>query len=276
MKRELPIVTLEGTDFIVDVNKLELREKANPENIIAFNEMSEFFEGYSFQYSKAEKNVPTTYSQKSVKVTIPEFVKMDPEGMASKYHIDNLTGKTDFDVMVNQEAFERRVKYGELPTVDIAGHTFYVDIRMNMLRPHDDFLSKGIVFRDIVDYYSDEINAYIIPYNPKTHEFQELDYEKITDFPKDLIAVQFPFQKELDTIGWNRADGWDIREDLKQIGMRSHFKADIIPWDKTGLKETIKNNLEKQIKTQKNQSWMLSRCAANRRKEKEEKCNKSA
>ena len=49
----------------------------------------------------------------------------------------------------NQEAYDMRVNKGMLPTIDIAGHTFYVDIRMDMLRPKDDFLSKGIVFSDI-------------------------------------------------------------------------------------------------------------------------------
>ncbi|MGJ1359996.1 hypothetical protein ACR79K_25155 [Sphingobacterium siyangense] len=46
---------------------------------------------------------------------------------------------------INQEAYDLRVNKGMLPTIDIAGHTFYVDIRMDMLRPKDDFLSKGIV-----------------------------------------------------------------------------------------------------------------------------------
>ena len=36
MERELPVINIEGTDFIVDVSKLELREMADPTNIIAF------------------------------------------------------------------------------------------------------------------------------------------------------------------------------------------------------------------------------------------------
>ena len=35
MERKLPLLNLVGTDFIVDVEKMEFREKANPNNIIA-------------------------------------------------------------------------------------------------------------------------------------------------------------------------------------------------------------------------------------------------
>ncbi|UKB78606.1 hypothetical protein [Chryseobacterium sp. MEBOG07] len=235
MERELPTVNLDGTDFIVDVNKLELREKANPSNVITLEDMSDIGDGYVYD-----------------RLIIPEFVKLDPEGMSAKYKIDDLTDKTDFDLMVDQEAFDKRVK-GMLPTVDIAGHVFYVDLKMDMMRPHDDFLSNGIVFDEIEHYFSEEDNAYIIPYNPVTREFQEFesDHDKITEFPKDLIAVQFPFQKDLDPIGWNRMGGWDIKDDLKQIGLQSHFEAKILPWGETWVADIIKENLERQNKQEK-------------------------
>ncbi|SFO17695.1 hypothetical protein SAMN05421741_12415 [Paenimyroides ummariense] len=35
----------------------------------------------------------------------------------------------------NDVAFDMRVNQGILPTIEIAGHTFYVDIRMDKLRP---------------------------------------------------------------------------------------------------------------------------------------------
>lgn len=71
-----------------------------------------------------------------------------------------------------------------LPTIDIAGHTFYVDICMDMFRPKDDFLSKGIVFSDIENYYDEDKRTYTIPYNPKTHQFQEPDYRNTKELPK--------------------------------------------------------------------------------------------
>lgn len=65
------------------------------------------------------------------------------------------------------QLYDLRVKKGLLPTIDIAGHTFYVDLRMDKLRPKDDFLSQGIVFSDIENYFDDTTDSYTIPYNPK-------------------------------------------------------------------------------------------------------------
>lgn len=252
MERELPTINIEGTDFVVDVNNAELREKDNLENIISFFEMRDVNDGYVFEYSLKDKNLPGLFDNDTTTVRIPEMVILDPEGMARKYHIqpEAIQGKTDFDIMVDQQAFDMRVNKGVLPTVDIAGHTFYVDIRMNMLRPKDDFLSKGIVFDEIDHYFSEERSAYLIPYDPGKHEFRELDYDKITAYPENLVAVEFPFQKVLDPVGWNRNGGWDIKDNLKQTGIKAHFTAKTIPWQETYLPEIIKANLEKQKKQQ--------------------------
>lgn len=244
--KELPILNIEGTDFFVDVNKLELREKANELNAIPFEDMRDVGDGYTFEYSLKDKNLPSLFNNDSTTVKIPEFVKLDPIGMAERcgFKLEDIEGKTDFEVMVDQKAFDMRVNKGMLPTIDIAGHTFYVDIRMDMLRPKDDFASKGIVFDEIDHYFSEERNAYLIPYDPKKHEFRELDYNLLS-VPKDLIAVEFPFQRELDPIGWNRQGGWDIKDDLKHIGLRSHFQAKTVPWNETFIRDIIKENLEK-------------------------------
>lgn len=247
MKRELPTINIEGTDFVVDMNKVELREKDNSQNVISFFEMRDVGDGYVFEYSLKDKNLPGLFDNESTTVKLPDMVILDPIGMAQKYRVqpEAIKDKTDFDLMVDQKAFDMRVNKGMLPTVDIAGHTFYVDIRMDMLRPKDDFLSRGIVFDEIDHYFSEERNAYVVPYDPKKHEFRELDYDKIIEYPTDLIAVQFPFQRELDPIGWNRNGGWDIKDELKQIGLKPHFQAKIIPWQSTYLRKVIKRNLEK-------------------------------
>lgn len=254
-RRELSTVNIEGTDFIVDVNKFELREKDNERNVISFKDMTESGEGYSLDYCFKKKNIAGTFERADLRVEIPEFVALDPVGMAQKYGltVGEVKAKTDFDLMVDQYAFDMRLKAGRLPTVDIASHLFYVDIRMNMLRPKDDFLSNGIVFNEIYHYFSEERNAYLIPYDPKKLEFRELDYNTITEFPKDLIAVQFPFQRNLDPIGWNRERGWDIKDDLKQIGVKGHFTAQTIPWQQTYLPDIIEENLERQKKQEPKQ-----------------------
>jgi hypothetical protein len=144
---------------------------------------------------------------------------------------------------INRKAYDLRVNQGMLPIIDIAGHTFYVDIRMDMLRPKDDFLSKGIVFSDIVTYYNVDKRTYTIPYNPKTHEFQEPDYRNIKELPQDLIAVRFPSERSLDRIGWNRMDGFELNRGVVMSDFRMRFTAKTIPWKKTFLVGLIERNM---------------------------------
>ncbi len=191
--RELPVINIEGTDFIVDVNNLQLTQKSNPENVIPISEMDETKNGYTFQYDRMSRNIAIFDMWENITVKIPEFVVLDPVGMAQKYglNVEEVKVKTDFDLMIDQEALDNRIS-GQLPSIDISGHIFYVDIKMGKLRPKDDFESKGIVFDKISEYYDQDRRVYAIPYNPIKHEFQEIDYLTITELPKNLIAVEIP------------------------------------------------------------------------------------
>ncbi|WP_454045080.1 hypothetical protein [Chryseobacterium sp. Marseille-Q8038] len=233
---------IEGTRFVADINTFEYRDKLDPENTIQLKEMQDNEEGgYMVIYKNKE-------------IFLPEFVELDPEGMAKKYNvsIDEVKKHDDFYFMVDQKAFDIRMQ-GQLPTLEIEGHTFTVDMRMNMLRSATDFASKGISFDEIDHYYSEEKDAYIIPYDPIKKEFRELDYDNLFSIPKDLIAVEFPFQTQLDPIGWNRAGGWDLKEDLKWLGVKNHFEAKTIPWEQTYIVDIIKDNKEELQKRQENQ-----------------------
>lgn len=243
----LPICVLEGTEFHVDVTRFQLMEKMNSHNVIPFSKMEDYGDCYRFDYNRTLKNIPEYPNRTDTEIEIPEFVLLDPEGMARKYNvsIEEIKNKTDFDFMVDQKEFDFRVNKGKLPTIDIAGHLFYVDMQMNKLRPKDDFLSNGISFAEIDDYYSEERGSYLIPYDPKKREFRELDYENITRIPDDLIVVEFPFQTVLDPVGWNRQGGWGLKEDLKHIGLQGHFIAKEVDWKQTFIVDIINDNLER-------------------------------
>lgn len=245
-KRVLPTIIIEGTEFHVDVNKLQLSEKGNPKNTISIFNMRDLGDGYKFWYGLQEKNIPHLYSSnEKITVTIPELVTLDPQGMAAKYNAADITGKSDFDLMVDQEALRKRIRLGQLPTVDIAGHIFYADARIDLLRPKDDYTTMGIRFSEIEHYFDKEKKCYIIPYNPTTHQFEELDYDTITEYPKELLAVEFPHEYTLDPIGWNRHNGFAETQNLKRTGLKLEFTARTIPWNETGIDETIKENLKR-------------------------------
>ncbi|OJX54840.1 MAG: hypothetical protein BGO88_02905 [Flavobacterium sp. 38-13] len=229
MERELPFITISGTEFLIEVENLQLVQRGNPANTISIFEMDDDGNGYSFNYCRNNKTIqgPGWQRPDLVRVHLPELVEMDPEGMAAKYGLplSDLKGKRDLDVMVDKEALELRLK-GRLPTMEIAGHVFYVDIHMDMLRPHDDFQSKGIRFEDLEIYYDNEgTGEYIIPYHPGRREFEDVDLHNMVEFPKDLILVGFPHERFLDPIGCNRKAGYDKLHGLKKTPVKTHFSA---------------------------------------------------
>lgn len=70
---------------------------------------------------------------------VNQRVDLDPEGMAEKYGIkvSDLKGKTDFDVMVNQDFYNARVTERRWPTIDIAGDPFWVNVRAGVISQKD-------------------------------------------------------------------------------------------------------------------------------------------
>lgn len=169
MEKEMPIYNIEGTAFFVDVNTFQLKEVGNEQNLISCTDMADFGNGYRFDYNRERKNIPGLFQKTDAIIDLPAFTILDPEGMAKRFclTIELVKATTDFELLVDPAAYDLRVNKGVLPIVNISGHTFYVDIRMDMLRPKDDFLSKGIKFSEIENYYDEDKRTYTIPYNPK-------------------------------------------------------------------------------------------------------------
>ncbi|UUW07267.1 hypothetical protein NLG42_14255 [Flavobacterium plurextorum] len=261
MGKILPTIEIEGTTFIIDVVKEELVEKANPHNIMAIKNM--FYAGhtYQFDYDINTRNLAGIESafdfKENVtikKITIPNLTQLDPLRMAQRYNttVENIKGKTDFELTISPGSLlDLRWNQRILPILKIAGHPFFVDIAGNKLRPKDDFKSKGIGLDQINDYYDRIAHAYIIPYNPKTHEFQEIDHLAITKLPEEIIVVQFPHLQELDRVGWNVKYGFPPSYCIRENEFLMDFKSRTLPWAETNIPNSIKRNLEEK-RNQKN------------------------
>lgn len=92
MERKLPIIVIEGTEFIVDVTNEQLRERDRPENTLDIKKMSSkgFTKGYTFDYNVKTRNFPNerTDPRNDIKeIEIEDFCRIDPFGMALKYDI---------------------------------------------------------------------------------------------------------------------------------------------------------------------------------------------
>lgn len=258
MQRELPVIDLHGTAFILDVINEELRQKENTENIIPIKNMSYqgYGKGYLFSYDPELRNIPsnkeiTAYdpAEAQIRVAIPELAKLDPAGMAQKYglKIDQVQGKTDFELTITRgSTLDLRWNKGILPTLHIDGHTFFVDLHMNKLRPKDDFASKGIDFDDLPEYFDHQRGTYIIPYNPKKHELEQIDYSKLTGYPENQIIVEFPWKYALDPVSFVKTR--NLPSEFLPADLRLQYHARVVPWEETRVIEHIKKNVAAQLR----------------------------
>lgn len=91
MARQLPLICIAGTAFYIDVVKEQLREYGDPDNHISFNCLQGEGDHYMLEWNKAKKTVfikdaAGHDSKDLVIVRIPPIVRLDPFGLALKYH----------------------------------------------------------------------------------------------------------------------------------------------------------------------------------------------
>ncbi|UZJ63944.1 hypothetical protein OKW96_16240 [Sphingobacterium sp. KU25419] len=87
--RELPLFQIGGTDFFVDIQRHQLREKDNPHNRITLGNVKEEY-GFSFFYydtlTKNRYNGGTAELPERVMLIImPPLKELDPIGLARKH-----------------------------------------------------------------------------------------------------------------------------------------------------------------------------------------------
>lgn len=245
--RKLPTYNIGDSDFIVDVNQLELREKGNEKNSISIEEMNELsFRGYKFWYNTSDHKLASCVGSGAVEISIPDFVRLDPEGMAKKYnlHPDQITLLSDFDLMVDQDLYDKIAYQNYIPTIEIDGHIFHVDAFDRKLRPENDIWSRGISYADINYYYSKQQNAFIIPYNRKTHSFHEAAPQDILYGSEDIIIVRIPRLEYLDPIRDNLKNNINKDDFLKKGNLQLKHMALTIPLDKTLLAQAYATKKE--------------------------------
>ncbi|WP_199119254.1 hypothetical protein [Pedobacter sp. ASV28] len=254
MERKLPGIMMEGNAFLIDVMKEEFRDLSNKANVISFEMLQYNDTGYSLLYDPIVKNVPGSdrYGHPDIKtITIPPFTILDPEGMALKYNkpIEQVTGKSDFEVIVDQELYAKRMA-GHLPTIEILDHTFYTDLTLGTLRPKDDFTTMGIKFSEMqtVPFLMPE--HYWFYYNPKTHAAETIDHQSITELPKDIVVVEVPVESKLDPVRIAQIYELDVNEFLMKNPIVANMKARVVPWSETGLPNIIKENNQRLGKVQ--------------------------
>lgn len=259
MERILPSFEIEGTEFIVDVSKKELRQLDNPDNTISFDDMKDNVTHYTINYSRVEKNFPAPFQQGSqdvVEIDIPQMVQLDPIGMAQKHGItiEELQNKNDFDVIVDQKLLSVRLS-GMLPKINIAGHNFIVDLRLSELRPENDFSTK-IDLRNLD--VSNDGEKFICFYEPSSKKVVEID-STITELPKGVVMLEIPDEMKLDPVAVARQFGVDEKSFLRKYPLQMQLDAKVVPLSETGLPAFVKKNQLAITKQQQKPSKSMKR-----------------
>lgn len=147
----------------------------------------------------------------------------------------------------DKEALEARLN-GTLPIIDIIGHPFFADTRLEVIRPKDNFSTLGIDVNKM-DYDPDTKRLSFYYHKPSMTQYQFPD--DLKEMPKDVVMVNIPNIYLLDPIGAARGEGLDELYYYRQgTPVRMYCKAKIIPLAKTPLAAYLKGRLG--LKEQKN------------------------
>ncbi|SDF45084.1 hypothetical protein SAMN05216464_11856 [Mucilaginibacter pineti] len=242
--RQVPIFTIEGTSFLVDVHKQVLRQTNDQDNEISFiNNMQDHGTFYRLLYDPDEKcSAEDLIDQSRVKVIdIPPLTELDPEGMSVRYGIpeNRLKGKTDFEVIVDQDWLKER-QNGVLPRINIAGEEFTIDLRLQELR-HTKY------FFPVISLKSFELTTdgeyYQAFYHPAMKQVVSID-PKLTEFPESIIQIRLPNELGLDPVATARRYGVDENDLLRRYPPKKDLQAAVIPLADTGLPALIRQNRE--------------------------------
>lgn len=135
------------------------------------------------------------------------------------------------------DLLEQRKK-GILPQIDIAGHTYTVDIRLNELRSPD-FPNKRLALDEMVT--SPDGKHYLFFYNPECKSIF-LASGHIVKVPEKTVLVEIPDELGLDPVGMARKYGFRDEYFLKMHPYKEGQKARITSIEKSGLPEYVAAN----------------------------------
>jgi hypothetical protein len=239
-----PMFSIGTAHFIVDIDKQVLREFQRPENEISFiRDMQDKQTYYELRFDPQINSAAHEHlSDNKVQIIhVPQMTELDPQNMSLKYGCtaEQLKGKPDFEVIVDQEALALRHN-GLLPRIDISGEAFVVDLRMQELRHAANFYP--IISLKSFELTNDGWN-YEAHYHPVMKQVVEID-PKLLEFPEGVVKIKIPNEIGLDPVSAARIYGMNERELLRRYPIQKDLKAEIIPLSETNIPALIQRNRE--------------------------------
>ena len=259
MIRVLPTVNIHGKEFIVDVDKTEIRQMDRPENTMSFHDMIDFGTKYTFICDTKDLGITAPDDHKNqnfLSVELPPMAELDPIGMAEKYGkaVEDIKGKTDFEIMVDQELLQERLT-GKLPLIDIARNSYIVDIRLKELRMENDPLNR-INLRDLE--FSPDGTHYQFYYDSNSKQALAV-HPALSPYQGGILYIEIPNELKLDPVAVAR--DYEIGENdlLRRFPPQKDLKAKVTPVTRELHKELcIRHKQHTKTHSQKkSKSWKL-------------------
>ncbi len=246
-----PIFNIAGTDFYVEIYSQSLIEVGDPRNFLPIRDMVDTGDHYEFPYHSGYKGWPTQLDdpRESIDVKVPYLIVLDPEGIARKHNIsvEELKGKKDIEFLnPNYEGFLSRIS-GELPTIDIAGDEYFVDLENKLLRLKTGEGQK-LAFKDmqrgcpLSDAFS-----YRFAYDPENRKLVALESAS----HKDAVMVNLPTEVKLDPVGLARQLGYSDEHYIRDYPIEKKLLAEIRMIKKAPLSESISDSVKKKQQRKK-------------------------
>jgi hypothetical protein len=125
-----------------------------------------------------------------------------------------------------EAALKERQK-GRLPIIDIAGYPFFVEVRLGLIRPKDDFTTMGLELNSGIRRQDEEGN-YLFYYDAASHK-EVKGISDIAMLPKDVVLLKIPHEYKLDPVAMARMDGFEDTAYLRQYPLNMYTVAQTIP-----------------------------------------------
>ena len=116
--KTLPIIDIAGTDFLVDLRRMELREVANPSNKITFYDFQDNGDHLLLQYDTATRNAYRGLEGKLPEPGKVQIIRLQPLDQLDPATYTLLQGRQD----TRFEQLKKAVRLLNQPLEDRASH----------------------------------------------------------------------------------------------------------------------------------------------------------
>ena len=236
--RERPRLRIFNREYFVDIEKNCLEDVKNKRKKISFHDLDYTENSYIIRPVNFPGDILWLSDFK--RLEIPLKVHLDPEGMCRKYKLtrEQLNGKDDFEIIVDQQKYNDRVNNGKLPVLDIVGDLFFVDVRLKEARLTTDPLTKI----DLGPWLDEWLTMKYRLFYDKQQKQAVLIDRSISEYPKNVVWVEIPPDERLDPVAVARDLNRDIKSYLLSHPFEQELKAKVVPLWRTELAAVVKSN----------------------------------